>query len=332
MSNLLLNLTAKARSLKKKLILAEGCDPRMLGAARRLIDEGIAKVVVLGDTEEIGKIAQENGIKIDGIEIVNPAASAYEAEFIRAYCRDRQEMSEKVAARLVKKDLMFASLMLATGKCDGMVAGISSATASVLQAAGLAVGYAQGVRNPSSFFIMILPEFKGERDKVLIFADCAVAVNPDADALAKLAIITAINARKLTGIEPKVAFLSFSTKGSAVSPETEKIKEATAIAKKLAPELVIDGELQADAALIPEVAKKKLSESSVAGDANVLIFPDLDAGNIAYKLTQYLAKAKAIGPIMQGFKKPVNDLSRGASVDDIVQVAVITAVQAGGSK
>lgn len=331
MSDLLLNLTAKAKSLNKKLILAEGYDPRMLGAARRLIDEGIVKVVVLGDKDEVGKIAMEKGIALGGIEIINPKDSPYETEFIKAYCKDRPEVSEKIAARLIKKDLMFASLMLATGKCDGMVAGISSATASVLQAAGLAVGYAEGVKNPSSFFIMVLPEFRGEKDKVLIFADCAVAVNPDADALAKLAVISAINARKLTGIDPKVAFLSFSTKGSAVSPETEKVMKATEIAKKLAPELLIDGELQADAALVPEVAKKKLSESPVAGQANVLIFPDLDAGNIAYKLTQYLAKAKAIGPIMQGFKKPVNDLSRGASVDDIVQVAVITAVQAGGN-
>ncbi|MFH1855936.1 MAG: phosphate acetyltransferase [Candidatus Omnitrophota bacterium] len=332
MSDLLTNLMNKAKSLKKRLILAEGYDPRMLKAARRILDEGIASgVVVLGNIEEVKKIAGNEGININGIEIIDPQTSEYEAEFIKAYSKIRPELSEKVILRVVKKDLMFASLMLATGKCDGMVAGISSATASVLQAAGLGIGYAQGVKNPSSFFVMVLPEFRGEKDKVLIFADCAVAVSPDADALARLAVMSANNAAKLTGIKPKVAFLSFSTKGSAVSPETEKVKEAADIAKRIAPELLIDGELQADTALVPEVAKKKLGESPVAGDANVLIFPDLDAGNIAYKLTQYLAKAQAIGPIMQGFKKPVNDLSRGASVDDIVQVAAITAVQAGGN-
>ena len=331
MDDLLTSFIEKAKKLKKKLILAEGEEPRMLEAAHRLVSEGIAKVVVLGDEDKIKEIAQEKRIDIQGTEIVNPKDSSYQDEFVKAYCRTRPDINGAVALRLIKKDLMFASLMLATGKCDGMVAGISSATASVLQAAGLGVGYEEGVKNPSSFFIMVIPEFRGEKDKILIFADCAVVINPDAEALARLAIMTARNAAKLTNITPKVAFLSFSTKGSAVSPETEEVKKAAEIAKQLAPGLSIDGELQADAALIPEVAKKKLGESPVAGEANVLIFPDLNAGNIAYKLTQYLAKAKAIGPIMQGFKKPVNDLSRGASVEDIVQVAAITAIRAGGN-
>lgn len=329
MSDLLTSFIEKAKKLKKKLVLAEGQDERMLQAASRLTCEGIAKIAVLGDEEKIKEVSREKNIKIEGIEIINPKSSSYLDEFVKYYSRKKPDLGESIISRLIKKDLMFASLMLATGKCDGLVAGVGSATASLLQAAGLGVGYEEGVKNPSSFFIMVLPEFRGEKDKVLIFADCAVAVNPDADALARLAVMSARNAKKLTGIIPKVGFLSFSTKGSAVSPETEKVTKATEIAKRLAPDLCIDGELQADAALIPEVAKKKLTASPVAGEANVLIFPDLDAGNIAYKLTQYLAGAKAIGPIMQGFNKAVNDLSRGASVEDIVQVSAITAIQAG---
>lgn len=332
MDDLLTSFIQKAKSLKKKLVLAEGQDDRMLQAASRIAEEGIASVTVLGDKEAIRAAAVSKGIKIERVGIINPKDSEYLPEFVKYYSLRKPDMSETIIQRLIKKDLMFASLMLATGKCDGLVAGVSSATASLLQAAGLGVGYEDGVASPSSFFIMVLPEFRGEKNKVLIFADCAVAVNPDAEALARLGIMSARNAQKLANITPKVAFLSFSTKGSAVSPETEKVTKAVEIAKKLAPELCIDGELQADSALIPEVAKKKLTSSPVAGEANVLIFPDLDAGNIAYKLTQYLANAKAIGPIMQGFRKPVNDLSRGASVEDIVQVAAITAIQAGSKQ
>lgn len=327
MSNLLTSFTEKAKKLKKKIILAEGHDERMLEAGARLVKEGIASVVVLGEEKNIKNKAGEKKIDISGIEIINPKNSVYEDEFIAYYGKIKPDLSSSVISRLVKKHLMFSSLMLATGKCDGMVAGISSATASVLHAAGLAVGYEEGVESPSSFFIIILPEFRGEKNKVLIFADCAVAVNPDADALARLAIATARGAKKLITLTPKIAFLSFSTKGSAMSPEAEKVKKAAEIAKQLAPDLSMDGELQADTALIPEVAKKKLDQSPVAGCANILIFPDCDSGNIAYKFVQYLGKAKAIGPIMRGFKKPVNDLSRGASVEDIVQVAAITAVQ-----
>lgn len=332
MDDLLTSFIQKAKSLNKKLVLAEGQDERMLQAASRIVEEGIASVTVIGDKEAIKATAVSKNIKIERVGIINPKDSEYLPEFVKYYARQKPDMSETVIQRLIKKDLMFASLMLATGKCDGLVAGVSSATASLLQAAGLGVGYEDGVASPSSFFIMVLPEFRGEKNKVLIFADCAVAVNPDAEALARLGIMSARNAQKLANITPKVAFLSFSTKGSAVSPETEKVTRAVEIAKKLAPELAIDGELQADSALIPEVAKKKLTSSPVAGEANVLVFPDLDAGNIAYKLTQYLAKAKAIGPIMQGFRKPVNDLSRGASVEDIVQVAAITAIQAGSKQ
>jgi phosphate acetyltransferase len=327
MNDLFISFIEKAKKLKKKLVLAEGQDERMLQAAHSLTKEGIAEVVLLGERERLEEIAQRKKIDIEDIQIINPKDSPYKNEFIKHYCQKRPDLSEAVALRLIKKELMFASLLVSTGECDGMVAGIASSTASVLQTAGLGIGYEEGIKSPSSFFIMVLPEFKGEKNKILIFSDCAVSINPDADALARLAVTTARNAMKLTNIMAKIAFLSFSTKGSAVSTETEKVKKAAEIAKQLAPELSIDGELQADAALIPEVARKKVERSPVAGSANVLIFPDLDAGNIAYKLTQYLAGAKAIGPIMQGFKKPVNDLSRGASVEDVIQVAAITAIQ-----
>ena len=192
----------------------------------------------------------------------------------------------------------------------------------------MAIGYEEGISNPSSFFIMVIPEYSGEKDKILIFADAGVNINPSPRELAEIAVTAGRNAQALLNIEPRIALLSFSTKGSAAHPLVDKVVEATEIARKMAPELFIDGELQADAALVEKVAEKKVKESKVAGKANVLIFPDLEAGNIAYKLTQYLAKAKAYGPILQGFSKPVNDMSRGASIEDITGVAAITVVQA----
>ena len=242
------------------------------------------------------------------------------------------EVSVKTAERLAKKPLMFGAMMVSAGDADGMVAGASTATSMVLQAAGLAIGYAKGISAPSSCFIMIIPSIEGREDKILIFADAAVNISPSAQQLAEIAVVSGQNAKRLLGIEPKVALLSFSTKGSASHADADKVIEATGIAKQLAPEMLIDGELQADAALIPRVAKKKVSDSPVAGQANVLVFPDLDAGNIAYKLTQYLGGATAIGPFLQGFAKPVSDLSRGVSVEDSVVVTAVTVVQAQGIK
>jgi phosphate acetyltransferase len=222
-------------------------------------------------------------------------------------------------------------MMVRTGEADAMVAGVASATASVIQAASLTVGFREGFSTPSSFFIMIVPTFMDEKDKVVVFADCAVNIAPNAQQLAEIAIASGQSAKALLDMEPRIAFLSFSTRGSASHPDADKVIEAVRLARDLAPEFAIDGELQGDAALVPDVAARKVKESTVAGKANVLIFPDLDAGNISYKLTQYLAGATALGPVLQGFAKPVNDLSRGATVDDIVGVSAIATIQARGS-
>jgi phosphate acetyltransferase len=219
-------------------------------------------------------------------------------------------------------------MMVACDDADAAVGGVASATATVIQAAVLTVGLAAGVKTPSSYFLMVIPEFLGAKDKPFIFADCVVNIDPTAEQLADIALASAESAAKILDEEPRVALLSFSTKGSASSPSVDKVKEAVEIVRSRRPQLAIDGELQADSAIVPRVAAKKLKGGSlVAGKANVIIFPNLDAGNIAYKLTQYLANARAIGPLLQGFAKPITDLSRGASVDDIVSTTILTLIQ-----
>jgi phosphate acetyltransferase len=219
-------------------------------------------------------------------------------------------------------------MMVACGDASTMVGGVATATATIIQAGTLTVGLAEGINTASSFFLMVIPDFQGEKNKPFIYADCAVNIDPTAEQLADIALASARSAEKLLGMAPKVAMLSFSTKGSASHANVDKVLEALAIAKSKAPAIAIDGEFQADAAIIPRVAAKKVkTESAVAGQANVLIFPDLNCGNVAYKLTQYMANAKAIGPFLQGFATPISDLSRGASVDDIVSTAAITLSQ-----
>ena len=220
--------------------------------------------------------------------------------------------------------------MVSQGEADGMVAGVATATSIVIQTATLTVGFQEGLSTPSSFFLMILPEFQEEKDKIFIFADAAVIIQPNAQQLAEIAVASGTNAKSLLGIDPKIAFLSFSTKGSATHEDADKVLAALAIAKEIQPAFDMDGEMQLDAAIVPSVAAKKDPESSVAGQANVLIFPDLDAANIGYKLVQRMANAKAVGPILQGFANPVNDMSRGASVEDLIAVSAITSVQAQG--
>ena len=317
-----------AKVSPQKIVYPEGTDERILIAAARVKKMGIAEPIIVGNLKDVGKLAAGCGVELGDIQIVSPLDNEERfAKYSEDYATARG-VKIALAKRMVKKPLAFAGMMVKTGDADGMVAGIATATASVIQFASLTIGFQMGMSTPSSFFIMVVPEYLGERDKIFIFADSAVNVSPDSRQLAEIGIASGTNAKFLLGIEPKIAFLSFATKGSANHEDVDKVRDAVKIARGMKPEFEIDGELQVDAAIVPHVAEKKIKESNVAGEANVLIFPDLDAGNIAYKLVQYLANAKAYGPILQGFAKPVNDMSRGASVDDIIGVTAITVIQA----
>lgn len=312
----------------QRIVYPEGEDERILTAASMVWKEGIARPILLGRRAEIERIASEKKIDISGIPVMETSESAELEKYAVNYNKARGDISLSIARRLVKKVLFFGAMMVSCGDAEGMVGGIAHTTTSVLQASGLAIGYEEGISTPSSFFIMVVPEALGEKDKIIVFADCAVNVNPTAEQLADIVVSTGRNVRELLKIEPCIALLSFSTKGSASHELIDKVVRATGLAREKAPDLAIEGELQADAALVERVAAQKAKGSSVAGQANILIFPDLNAGNIAYKLVQYLAKARAYGPVLQGFKRPVNDLSRGASVEDVIGVTAITVLQA----
>lgn len=318
------NFIQTASSNVKTLVFPEGGDERILKAAVQIAELGFAKPVVLGKLDTMQSIAAEQGLDLQQVTLIEPKQSEWLDTMAAEYAQAR-DVKEGLARNLVRKPLAFGGMMVRTGRADGMVAGVASATASVIQAASLTVELAEGVSAPSSFFLMIMPEGDG---RTFVYADCGVNIQPTAQELAEIGVVAAGNAKKLLGEEPRVAFLSLSTKGSAAHEDVDKVVEAVKLARAMAPELCLDGELQADAALSAKVAQKKAPDSPVQGAANVLVFPDLDAGNIGYKLTQYLAGAQAIGPIMQGFAKPVNDMSRGASVEDVVAVAAVTAVQA----
>lgn len=324
------NIIQKAKANKKKIVLPEGTEPRTLKAAEIVLKEGIADLVLLGKEEEIREKAK--GLDISKAEIVDPEKSPNLERYAKEYyeLRKNKGMTEEKAERLMRDPMYYGCMMVKLGDVDGMVSGAIHATADVFRPAFQIIKTAPNVKVVSSAFIMEVPECKYGSDGVFIFADCAINPNPTAEELAAIAIASAHTAKVLAGIEPKVAMLSFSTKGSANHELVDKVKRATEIAKELAPDLLIDGELQVDAAIVKEVGELKAPGSPVAGQANVLIFPDLQAGNIGYKLVQRLAKANAIGPISQGLAKPVNDLSRGCSVEDIVNVIAITSVQAQG--
>jgi len=325
------NIMNSAKATPARIVYPEGKDERIIEAASNAYTLGIAKPILIGDEDEIKQIASEKGLSLTGIIIQSNKEETFIERYAVSYSRTRG-VREAIAKRLVKKPLPFSGMMVKEGDADGMVAGVASATASVIQAASLTVGFKEGMSTPSSFFIMLLPDFQGEKNKTLIFADAAVNVQPTAKELAEIAVASGINAKALINIEPKIAFLSFSTNGSARHKDADKVIEALKIAKEMNTGFEMDGEMQVDTAIVPRVAVKKMPDSNVAGKANVLVFPDLDAGNIGYKLVQYLSGAQAIGPVLQGFAKPVNDMSRGASVEDITSVTAITSVQTQSNK
>jgi phosphate acetyltransferase len=327
-------IKAKARTNLQTVVLPEGYDDRMIQAAGQIVADGLANIVLLGNEQTLQGKADELGVSLEGVTILDPTSAptldGYVAELVAL--REKKGLTAEQARELLtaEDNLFFAAMMVRQGDAGGAVAGAYNTTGDVLRAAFQVIGTAPGMKTVSSVFLMVTknPEF-GENG-ILLFADCAVNPNPNAQALAEIAVSTARSCKSFLGVDARVGMLSFSTKGSAKHEDADKVLEALAIAKELDPTLQIDGELQADAALLPKVGEKKAPGSPVAGKANTLIFPDLDAGNIGYKLVERVAGAEAVGPIIQGLAKPVNDLSRGCSVDDIISVAAITAVQAQG--
>jgi phosphate acetyltransferase len=322
----------KARKNLQTVVLPESYDERMLFAAQKIQEQGLAKIIILGNPGEVAAAAAAKGVNLAGVEVLEPAASSKLEEYVDAFVELRKSKGlTRVEAKellTAKDNLYYAGMMVRQGDAGGEVAGATGTTGNVLKAAFQTVGTAPGIKTVSSFFLMVTTNPSFGENGILLFADCAVNPNPDAQALAEIAVATARNCTAFLDVPARVAMLSFSTKGSAAHADIDKVLQAMEIAKKIDPELQIDGELQADAALLPKVGEKKAPGSPVAVKANVLIFPDLDAGNIAYKLVERVAGAEAVGPIIQGLAKPVNDLSRGCSVDDIVNVVAITAVQA----
>lgn len=322
--NVIEDIRAKARKLRKQVALPDVLDERTIHAARIITDEEIARVTLIGPEDEIRKRAENLGVKLAGIRVIDPEKSDKLSDFSHIYfnLRKSKGLQFTEARSMMDHPLYFGAMMVHEGLADGSVAGSLSTTADVLRAGIQIVGLADGVSIASSFFLMVFPE------QVYAFADCGVVPDPTADQLADIAVTTAMNHQRLTGEEPRVAMLSFSTKGSAQHTSVEKVRMATSLVQQKQPDLLIDGELQLDAAIVPSVAKQKSPGSPLGGNANVLIFPDLNSGNIGYKIAERMGGARAFGPIVQGLRKPFFDLSRGCSVDDIVNVVAINAVMA----
>jgi len=332
--SLLDEIVGRAKANKQRIVLPEGTEIRTLKAANRVLEEGVADLILIGNPEKINELATENQLKnINKATIIDPLSHPKKKQYAELLfnLRKSKGMTEEEAEKLVENPLYLSCLAIKSGDADGEIAGAENTTGNVLRPALQIIKTQPGIKVVSGAFLMFVDK-KWGKNGVMIFADCAVLPNPNAEELAQIAVSTARTARALGGFEPKVAMLSFSTKGSAKNEVVDKVVEATKLAKELDPTLQIDGELQADAALVSSVAKSKAPQSPVAGQADVLVFPNLEAGNIGYKLVQRLAGAEAVGPILQGIAAPVNDLSRGCSEEDVYYMIAIACNQSIGLK
>lgn len=324
--NFITEIRNKAKTLNKRIVFPESTDKRTLEAVIKLSEESICRSILIGNAVEIQKIANDNGLNLPkSIQIIEPNKSDRSFDYANEFfnLRKSKGMTHEEAKSKIGDPLFWSAMMVRRGDADGCVAGAVNTTGDVLRAGIQVIGMKEGIKTVSSVFMMVLPN-----GRVLTYGDCAVVPYPNDEQLANIAVSSAQTHQQLTGENPTVAMLSFSTKGSAAHEAVEKVQKALVKAKELAPQLLIDGELQFDAAFVPEIGKKKAPGSSVAGVANVFIFPNLDAGNISYKITERLAGSEAIGPIIQGLNKPMNDLSRGCKSEDIVTVAAICALKA----
>jgi phosphate acetyltransferase len=319
-----------AQKYQKRIVLPEGAEPRTLRATEIILNQNLAQLILLGDPGEINQIAEEIGVNIEGATIIDPKSDSRRGKYAELMVEIRKEkgLTYDEALELLNDPLYFAPLMIKNGDADGELAGAINATGDVLRPAFQYIKTLPGVSVVSGAFLMFVNDPHFGHDGILVFADCAVMPDPNERQLAEIAVTTAKTAKSIVGMDPRVAMLSFSTMGSAQHPLVDKVVNATRIAREMDPELKIDGELQLDAALIPEVGRLKSPNSEVAGRANILVFPGLESANIGYKLVQRLAKAEAVGPVLQGMAAPINDLSRGCSVSDIVNMVAITANQA----
>ncbi|MGM9832305.1 MAG: phosphate acetyltransferase [Candidatus Limisoma sp.] len=329
-------LIRSAQENKQRIVLAEGTEPRTLKAAEMIIRDGVANIILIGNPDEIRAKAAELGLThIDSATLVDPQDAEFTEKYAQLFYELRKAKGVTIddARRKVLDPLYLGCLMIKNGDADGQVSGALHTTGDVLRAAFQVIKPKKGISVVSGAFVMLLPEgCPYGTDGILVFADCAVVPSPTAEELAQIAVSASETAKNIACIDPRVAILSFSTKGSAKNPAVDKVIEATRIAKEMAPDLPLDGELQADAAIVPSVAAQKAPQSDIAGKANVLVFPSLNVGNIAYKLVQRLSGAQAVGPILQGLAKPVNDLSRGCSPEDIYKTIVITCNQSINAK